>query len=218
MSRVITAEAVSSAERWAPPSVSGPLANSRRDWRTVEELAAVERTVWDESYAAGRQAGLAAGETEIARRLAALDQRVAQFESVLNALARPLEKLDDTVEGQLVELALAIARQIVRRELKADPTQVLTIVRETIQLLPVTARDVQIFLHPDDAALVRERLAPASTGRAWSIAEDPMLTRGGCRVTSETGQIDARLEAQLASIIGAVLGEDRGSSRIADTT
>jgi len=128
------------------------------------------------------------------------------------------DALDDAVGAQLAELALAIARQVVRRELKADPAQILTIVRETVQLLPLTARDVRIVLHPEDAALVRERLAPANTGRAWTIAEDPMITRGGCRVTSETGQIDARLEAQLASVIGAVLGEDRASSRTADKT
>src|SRR5262249_44409190 len=200
-----------------PPEVAGPLANSKRDWRTLEELAAIERAAWDESYAAGKQAGLAAGEAEAARKLAALDHRIAHFEGGMSALARPLEKLDDTVESQLVELALAIARQVVRRELKTDPAQILSLVRETVNLLPVAARDVRIFLHPEDAAFVRERLAPATTGRAWSIAEDPMLTRGGCRVTSETGQIDARLEAQLAQVFGAVLGEDRAASRKPET-
>ena len=205
------------AQRWAPPEVAGPLANSKRDWRTLEELAAIERAAWDESYTAGKQAGLAAGEAEAARKLAALDHRIAHFEAVMSALSRPLEKLDDTVEAQLVELALAIARQVVRRELKTDPAQILSLVRETVNLLPVAARDVRIFLHPEDAALVRERLAPATTGRAWSIAEDPMLTRGGCRVTSETGQIDARLEAQLAQVLGAVMGEDRAASRKPET-
>jgi flagellar assembly protein FliH len=70
-------------------------------------------------------------------------------------------------------------------------------------------------LHPDDAALVRERLgaaaSPAASDRAWSIVEDPMLARGGCRVTSESSTIDAEVEQRLGAAIATVLGDERGA-------
>ena len=66
---------------------------------------------------------------------------------------------------------MTIAKHLVRRELKIDPTQVIGIIRHTVSLLPLAARNIKIHLHPDDAAIVREKLAPAS-GRAgmdsWS--------------------------------------------------
>ena len=58
-----------------------------------------------------------------------------------------------------MQLAVTIARQLVRRELRIDPAQVIAIIRETVALLPAAARDVRVHLHPEDAAVVREKLA-----------------------------------------------------------
>ena len=52
------------------------------------------------------------------------------------------------VERELLTLAMALARQIVRRELKTDPTQIIGIIREAIAALPVAAREVRVHLHP----------------------------------------------------------------------
>lgn len=70
-----------------------------------------------------------------------------------------------------------------------------------------------MHLHPEDAALVRERLASPQAERAWSIIEDPVLGRGGCRVTAENSEIDARLETRVAAAIAQLLGEERAAAR-----
>ncbi len=75
-------------------------------------------------------------------------------------LAKPFDELDAEVERELLTLAMALARQIVRRELKTDPTQIIGIIREAIAALPVAARDVRVHLHPEDAAVVQQHLAP----------------------------------------------------------
>lgn len=124
-------------------------------------------------------------------------------------MARPLQELDPEVENQLLQLALTIGRHLVRRELRIDPTQVIAIIRETVALLPASARDVRVHLHPEDAAVVREKLATPTGERAWTIAEDPVMGRGGCRVTTETAQIDARLDTRIGSVVSALLGDER---------
>jgi flagellar assembly protein FliH len=101
----------------------------------------------------------------------------------------------------------------VRRELKTDPAQVIAIIRETVALLPAAARDVRVHLHPEDAAVVRERLATTTADRAWTIVEDPVMTRGGCKVTTDTALIDARIEARLNEVISAMLGDERAGER-----
>jgi len=113
------------------------------------------------------------------------------------------------VEKQLVELAMAVVRQLFRREIRIDPSHVIGVVREAIQLLPVASRNVQLRVHPDDATLLRESLSPADDEPAWAIVEDPLIKRGGCKVTSDNSQVDATAEARLQAVISSIAGDER---------
>lgn len=200
--------AATSASAWLPPSVDGPRAN-RRQRPTIGELDDIEKIAWEEGYAKGEAAGRAAADAEYQRRAGELDQRARQFDAVLNALAQPLQQLDDEIEQQLVSLAFTIAKHVVRRELRADPAQVIAVIRETVGLLPLAQRNVRVHLHPLDAAVVRERLAEPQAERAWTLVEDPVMSRGGCRVSTDTAQIDARLETRLMSVLNSLMGDAR---------
>lgn len=202
--------------RWDLPTVSGTPVQGRRAGKTVAEIEDVEQRAYEEAYAKGREAGLAAARAEQQLMLAQMKAQVARLEQILTALAQPLKDVDAQVEGELTNLALAVARQLVRRELRIDPAQVIAIIRETISLLPTAARDVRVHLHPDDAAVVFERLAATTTERAWTMVEDPVMTRGGCRVTTENAHIDARLETRINAVISAILGDERAASRGGD--
>jgi flagellar assembly protein FliH len=203
-------ESGADAVRWVPPEVSGPLANRRRHVDAAE-LDAIGRQAWQVGYDEGLAKGRTAAQQEQAARLRTLEQQVARLDAILVTLARPLAELDETVERALAELACAIARQVVRRELRTEPAHVIGAIREAVALLPSAARDVRVLLHPDDAALVRERLGDGGAGRAWTITEDPMLGRGGCRVVSENSVVDARLETRVGAVIAHVLGDERAS-------
>ena len=113
---------------------------------------------------------------------------------------------------RLSMLAIALARGLVRRELRTDPTQIIGIVRETVSLLPASARGVRVVLHPEDASLVRQRLPVNGPDQAWSISDDPVLARGDCRVFTEFAQIDARVESRLNEAIATLLGEERAQA------
>lgn len=200
--------------RWDLPEVSGiKTIQARRPGKTVAEIEEVERRAYEEAFASGRDAGLAAARAETEQQIKQLKAQVARLETVLGTLGAPLQQMNAEVEQQLSSLAMTIARQLVRRELKIDPAQVIAIIRETVSLLPAAARDVRVHLHPEDAAVVRERLAATTADRAWTIVEDPVLTRGGCKVTTDTALIDARVETRLNEVISAMLGEERGMGR-----
>jgi flagellar assembly protein FliH len=127
----------------------------------------------------------------------------------MSLLQAPMDQLDDEVEQELVTLALTIARQIIRRELATDPSHVMAVVRETVSKLPLASHTVHLHLHPEDAALVREALAVGDDQQQWHIVEDPAVTRGGCRVVTDTSQIDATLEKRLTAIAAQMLGGQR---------
>ncbi|MDH5230194.1 MAG: FliH/SctL family protein, partial [Gammaproteobacteria bacterium] len=107
-----------------------------------------------------------------------------------------------------------VARHLVRRELKFDPGQVIAAVRQAVSVLPISARDVRVYLHPDDAVLVRDALSIGDSNneeRRWRVVEDASLTRGGCNIESDNSRIDATIETRLAAIIAKALGGERES-------
>ncbi|HEY1724395.1 MAG TPA: FliH/SctL family protein [Steroidobacteraceae bacterium] len=197
-------------ELWELPAIDGPVMTRRR---RSADLDALEREAWDKGYADGREAGLKAAQQEQQAASTEIDRRVQHLGDILDFMAKPMAELDDQAQRQLALLAGAIARQVVRREIKLNPDDIVGLIRDSIALLPVTARDVRVHLHPDDARLVRSRLAEVSSERAWAIAEDAVLPRGGCRVTSETSSIDAQVEQRLGAAIAAVLGDERSAAR-----
>jgi flagellar assembly protein FliH len=168
---------------------------------TAGNLEDLQKEAYREAYAQGLKEGIAQGQER-------LKIQVERFAALMNDLARPFEQADEQVEKELTSLAFALARQLVRRELKSDPTQVIAIIRESIKALPVASRDVRVILHPEDAAIVRQHLAPAAGERAWTAVEDPVMARGGCQVISATSRVDARLETRLNALMAELLGEE----------
>jgi flagellar assembly protein FliH len=195
---------------WIAPEISGPVAN-RRSKYSQAELDVIGQDAWEAGFARGLEAGHVAALTQQRPQLQALQQQAARLQSILDLLATPLATLDDTVEIELANLACSIARHVVRRELRSDPAQIIGAVREAVGLLPVASRNVRVHLHPDDAAILREKLAEPQAERAWTLVEDPVLERGGCRVVTENSQIDARLESRIGAVIAAVLGDRRST-------
>jgi flagellar assembly protein FliH len=206
------APAAAAAQLYSLPVVDGPVIGRRV---SEKEKAEAERA----HFAKGYEDGLAAGRREIEAQLAKLKSRLAQLDAIMGSLARPFEQLDKEVEEQLTLLALTVGKQMVRRELRTDPAQVIGVIRECVGRLPAAARDVRVKLHPQDAAVVRELLATnPGTERAWNIVEDPALTRGGCVVLSDSSQIDARLDARLNAVVAAAFGDERAPGGRTETT
>ena len=67
-----------------------------------------------------------------------------------------------------------------------------------------------VYLHPDDAMLVRGAFSiEENIEQSWKINEDPVLTRGGCRIEAENSKIDMTVEQQLNRVIANLLGGER---------
>jgi flagellar assembly protein FliH len=199
---VLSRDGASGFQRWEPPQV-GETATAlvRRDPTprpTVSDLEALEKQARDEGYAAGRAEGLASAQQEANARLARLDALYA-------SAAQPLAALDEATEQELARLALAVARRVIAHELKTTPELVIHAVRQAATALPSATRELRVYLHPADVALLRE-LDAAETH--WQLLADLALARGDCRLESGRSRLDATVETRLAALIDAVLGDD----------
>jgi len=201
-SRLIRGEGNAQVVAWRAPEVPNPGSPGSYRRSADNDLQAVEKRAWDKGFEQGRAAGLEAGTRELA-------ERVRAVETILDALARPLEDLDHRVEEELLALVQAVSRQLVRREMHQDPGHLIGIIREGLAALPLSAGDVVVRLHPADAEAIRERLADPAGDRAWRLETDPLLERGGCLITSPRSTIDARLDARLSRVIARLLEDER---------
>ncbi len=228
-SKIIRGEESGSVDRWELPDF-GETAAPAQPGPTVRELEAVQQAAYDEGFAQGKAEGFAKGQEEgsakgyeegvergyqegfakgRAEGRAAGEQEgrelVERMRRIFDALAEPIRELDDSVEQALTELALTIARQIVRREIATQPDEILAIVREAIGLLPLSAREVSVRLHPDDARYLRDHLQGSDEAAAWKLIDDPAISRGGCRVSSASSEIDATVEQRIEALAAALL-------------
>lgn len=212
LSKVISRDEVLNCETWKIPVVENmggddesALAGST-PYLTAQQLEKIQKQAFDEAFQQGMQQGVAAGEQLI-------KQRLANFESIMNLLAEPVKELNEEVQNELVNLCIALLKQLVRRELKLVPGQVVAVVRDSLSALPINARHIQIRLHPEDALIVKEALGAGASQHNWQVFEDPVISPGGCKIVTKTSQIDATLEARIAQLITEVFGGERASDQ-----
>jgi len=197
-------------DRWETPEFEpGMNVGSGAPGISVTQLEALQKQAYEEAYAAGIQEGFKAGAEKCGTQAKRLEMLIQQ-------LARPFERLDESVEKQVVQLAMVVAHHIIRREIKTEPSHVIGSVREALAVLPIAAREVRVRLHPEDAEIVRNYLKPAEGERAWAITEDPVLTRGGCRIETEFSHVDARIESRISALVATLFGDERESDDSAD--
>jgi len=90
---------------------------------------------------------------------------------------------------ELLALAVELAREVIREEITARPETLLTVVREALLQLP--HQHAAIYLHPDDASLLRSYMGDQLAHAGHRIHEDFKLARGDCVLEAGGSQIDA---------------------------
>jgi flagellar assembly protein FliH len=193
---------------------------------TVEQIEVMQQQAFNEAFEQGRVQGYEAGLKQGMEKghedgfaeghklgyqegQHLLQKQAADLNSLLETLSEPIKQLDQEIENELVQLSLAVASQIIRREIKLHPDEIVAVVREAMNVLPLAAQKVTLNLHPEDAELVRNLLNLDDSLPSWRLVDNPLLTRGGCTLETETSSVDASLERRLAAVIANVLGGER---------
>lgn len=202
MSRNMAADNENTCQRWSLPEL-GESDFSNSVQTTGGKLEELQQQAYREGFDRGHREGQDAGRQAMA-------EQAGKLEQLMGTLTRPFEELDQNVEKELLALVFAIVRQLVGSEIRAKPEWILTIVREAMAALPSASRNLNVYLHPDDAQLVHEQLPVSDSEKQWRIVEDLSVARGGCRVVTETSQVDATLDARLNNIIAALVAGEYG--------
>jgi flagellar assembly protein FliH len=171
-----------------------------------ERLDAIEREAFASGYAHGERAGLEAGHARAEAMLRRLAQTLDELRSLRETMIRQTEQ-------QMIELALAIAHRILRRESALDGDLIVAMARVALERLGEAA-EATIRLNPEDYAHTVQRHGDHWAGAKVRVIADPAVGRGGCLVESDFGFIDAGVEAQFDEVMRALIGERAEPRRV----
>ncbi len=161
--------------------------------------AEARRQGYEEGHAEGKAIGLTEGraEGEKAGREAA-----AQLLAVAARLDQALAQLDGDVADELTALALEVARQALCQTIDYKPETILGVVREAIGQL--SHQHANIYLHPEDASLVRMYSGDQLAHAGHRIQEDTHLKRGDVVIESGGAQIDGTVANRWKRVVGSL--------------
>jgi flagellar assembly protein FliH len=161
---------------------------------TAEEIEEIHQQAYAEGLRMGKDDGVQQGmregfdlgyqdgQTKAREEALRLAQTITQLE-------QGLCEMESQVADELLSLALALARDVVRSELHANPEALLVVVREALAQLP--HQHTAIYLHPDDASLLRSYAGDQLSHAGHRIHEDFKLKRGDCLLEAGGTQVDA---------------------------
>jgi flagellar assembly protein FliH len=151
-------------------------------------------------YAEGEKKGQLKGEQKAYGEVkAALEDQKQRFQSIADALFDPMKTQDVRLENWVLDMAVHLAKHLLNRELTEDPSSLFHLVERAVGSLPAGAKNIRVYLHPDDVELAHE--AFANMGRDWNFYADIHLSRGGCRVETDQSQVNYSVEQRLRSML-----------------
>jgi len=173
---------------------------------TLEELESIRQEAYNEGFAAGEKDGFRSTTLKVRQEAeTALSVKLASLERLMGSLFEPIAEQDSQIEKAMVGLVEHIARQVIQRELVLDSSQIESVMREALKLLPLGVGNVRLHINPQDFEQVkalRERHE-----ETWRILEDAALQPGGCRVETEYSRIDATVETRISQIMAQLLDQ-----------
>jgi flagellar assembly protein FliH len=199
-SRILRPEGGSPVQPVAWRQVNGPAAAVAET--PQEQAKRTEQVVYDaeqriqqartQGYREGEAAGRAQAEgaaRQVVERLARTIEEVSGFRCRLRREA----------EADTIQLALAIARRVLRRQLAVDPEALHGLVLGALEKLE--GQEIsRVRIHPSHSAVVTEHLKQYGAEKRVEILPDPSREPGTIVFETPRGNLDASIDSQLQEI------------------
>jgi flagellar assembly protein FliH len=163
---------------------------------TAEEIEQILQQARDEGFKKGQEEGYRAGVKEGQAKGLAEAQRLSRAAAKLEQF---LNDLDAQVADELLALAIELAREVIRQEISARPETLLIVVREALTHLP--HQHAAIYLHPEDASLLRSYMGDQLAHAGHRIHDDFKLARGDCVLEAGGSQVDATVSMRWRRVL-----------------
>ncbi|WP_201352546.1 flagellar assembly protein FliH [Hydrogenimonas urashimensis] len=164
-----------------------------------ERLEETKKTAYDDGVEAGRELCT----REMSQKLEEMRARFASAIEALEESRRIFLGKVDTIEEELIETALDLARQVVAKEIESNAQDVALRLARLLLAEVKDAAKIKLKLNPEDFDYVKDHL---ETTKNIKIVPDPAVGPGGVVILSEIGNIDGEIMHRFERIKEAVFG------------
>ena len=168
----------------------------------IEEEALQQlKFVQEKAYKAAHELGLSEGrEIAFKEYKAKLEEKINNVDNLLKLFNEMKTKLAADHESHLVQMVYHFASRIAMREIKQDPSSILSVVQKVVADAQ-SDEQLMIRVSPSDLEFLEE--VRSKTGKAAEVLKRVKLdategiTPGGCLLESNYGSIDATVEMRV---------------------
>lgn len=138
-------------------------------------------------------------------------QKLSLIDEIADSLNAPLKEFDNLIQEKTTEIAIAIAKHIIRRELSIDSGQIVSAVKQAIELIPKDGEKINLHVNPKDVSQVNEIFSGNDVTSKYNIVQDPTIQVGGCKALTDYSLVDLTIEKQIGNIASQIFGDQRES-------
>jgi flagellar assembly protein FliH len=162
----------------------------------MAELEARYQQKVREAHAAGAREGEIAGRNRAAAEMQPVIERLTRS---IQEIANLRSRLRREAEADVVQLALAIARRVIHREVAADPDALRGLVIAALEKLQ--GQEIsRVKVHPSHVATVKAGLQQALSEGVVEVLADSSHELGSVIFETTRGNLDASVDSQLQEI------------------
>ena len=176
--------------------------NGNKDNLVNNVLEKEKKTAFDQGYKEG-----------LANAQAKWNTQLSFIKNLAEAIEHPLNDMDQIIQEKTTELAISVAKQVIRRELTLDSGQIVSVVKQAVELIPKDAQELKIYINPGDDRYVKESFSNEEKLSKYSIIHDSTISLGGCKVCTDYSLVDLTIDKQVATIFAQVFGDQRNANR-----
>ncbi|CAM2009788.1 FliH/SctL family protein [Acanthopleuribacter pedis] len=160
-----------------------------------EHASAIERDAYEKGLEEGRKTGEIMADQQ-------LQQMLNHYQFALTQIDQMRALLLDQMQLDVLDLVWHTAQKVLKAELKSNPQSILPMIKDAIHTLK-HRRNITIFLNPVDHTFINslsENERQSWLGTSVHLEIDPQLSRGGFRIDTVAGELDARIEVQFQQL------------------
>lgn len=172
----------------------------------IEVLLAQARA---EAFAEGHAAGTNEAETRARQEMQALvenrlQDQAERFAALVDEARQGLEEAQQDIARGTLDIACALARQVLRQELATRPGLLEAVVREAVDLLVADGRSVRVVLSTEDQAWLGGALEQEFASRGVAVVAEAAMAPGDCRLESAGAVVDGGIAPRWARAVASL--------------
>ena len=204
------------------------------DWRSPTPAASPAAAANDEALAKRYELAIAQGfakgiadaqaqnevraQQEIAQQVAQQIAQAAQhIDQLLGAAQQAIHEFEEGSAQRVLDLAVLLANQLLVNRMDLDAKYIIPIVEQCLQAKAYADEPAMLLLNPADCDSVRAGLASVLATRRVDLVADLTVAKGGCRLVSASGAVDASLASRWRTLLRSIGLERNIDDLLADT-